>query len=78
MTGTVNFVTIYAPVARMVRLLLAPEVEPPENSCQMNRVFSIYLLLPVMAMAICRRKPLESVFDNTNVASWGQLGIAKN
>ena len=24
-----------------------------------------------MAIAICRGKPLGSVFDNTNVASWG-------
>ena len=62
----------------MVRLLLPPVVEPPENSCRMNRVFSIYLLLPVLAMAICRGKPLESVFDSTNVASWGQLSSAKN
>ena len=42
----------------------------------MNRVFSIFLLLPVMAMVICRKKgkPPGSVFDNTNVASWGAVG----
>ena len=54
------------PAAQMVRLLLAPVVEPPENSCRMNRVFSIFLLLPVMAMVICRGKPSGSVFVNTN------------
>ena len=48
------------------------------NSCRMNRVFSIFLLLPVMAIVICRGKPSGSVFVNTNVASWGRLGIAKN
>ena len=36
-------------------------VEPPENSCRMNRVFSIFLLLPEMAMVTCRRKPSRSV-----------------
>ena len=29
--GTVNFVTNCVPAARMVRLLLAPVVKPPEN-----------------------------------------------
>ena len=29
------------------------------NSCRMNRVFSIFLLLPVMAIVICRGKPSE-------------------
>ena len=42
----------------MVRLLLAPVVEPPKNSSRMNRVFSIFLLLPVMAMVI-RRKTIR-------------------
>ena len=49
MTGTVHFVTNCAPVALMVRLLLAPAVETPE--CRMNRAFSMFLLLPVAAMA---------------------------
>ena len=62
------------PVAQMVRQLLAPAVEPPENSRRMNRVFSIFLLLPVMAMVICRGKPSRSVFLNTNVASWETVG----
>ena len=43
-----------------------------------NRVFSIFLLLPVMAMVICGGKTSGSVLVNTNVASWEQLGIAKN
>ena len=51
--------------AQMVRLLLAPVVEPPENSCRMNRVFLIFLLLPVMAMVTCRGKPSGIVFVNT-------------
>ena len=71
MIGTVNFVTNCVLVYQMVRLLLAPVVEPRENACRMNRVFSIFLLLPILAMAICRGKPLGSVFDKTNVASWG-------
>ena len=57
---------------------LAQVVEPPENSSsRMNRVFSILFVQPVMTLAICRGKPLGSVFDNTNVASWEQLGIAR-
>ena len=74
----VNFVTNCVPAAQIVRLLLAPVVEPPENSCRMKRVFSIFLLLPAMAMVICRGKPSGSVFVNTNVASWGRLDIAKS
>ena len=53
-------------------------VEPPENSCRMNRAFSIFLLLPAAAMAVCREKPSGSVFVNTNVASWERMVIAKN
>ena len=74
MTGTVNFVTNYALVVQMVRLFLAPLVEPPENSCRMNRVFSIFLLLPVTAMAICRRKPLGSVFRQHKRGILGAVG----
>ena len=44
--------------AQMVQLLLAPVVEPPRNSCRMNRVSSISLLQPAMAMVTCRGKPL--------------------
>ena len=44
-----NFLTNCVHAAQMVRLLFAPVVEPPENSCRMNRVFSIFLLLLVMA-----------------------------
>ena len=73
-----DFVTNCVLAAQMVRLLLAPVVEPPENSCRMNRVFSIFLLLPVMAMVICRGTPWGSVFVNTNVASWERLDIAQN
>ena len=40
----------------------------------MNRVFSIFLLVPVMAVAVCRGKPSASVFVNTNVAFWGAVG----
>ena len=38
-------------------------------------------LLDLLAAALngnLQSKPSGSVFDNTNVASWGQLGIAKN
>ena len=48
------------------------------NDRTRTHVESIFLLLPVMAMVICRGKPSGSVFVNTNVASWERLGIAKN
>ena len=67
-------VTNCVPAAQMVRLLLAPVVEPPENSCRMNRVFSIFLLLPLMVMVVCRGKPSGSVLVNTNMASLGAVG----
>ena len=44
MTGAVNFVTNYALVAQIVRLLLAPVVEPQENPCRM-------ILLDLLAAA---------------------------
>ena len=53
--------TNYAPVAQMVRLLLAPAVESPENSCRMNRAFSIFSLLPEVSMAVCRGGILGAV-----------------
>ena len=65
------------PTAQMVRLLLVPVVEPPENSCRMNRVLSIFLLLPVVALVICRGKPSRSVFDNSNVASWSSWALRR-
>ena len=34
--------------------VLAPVAEPAENSCRMNRAFSIFLLLPEVAMVVCR------------------------
>ena len=40
----------------------------------MNRVFSIFLLLPVMVMVVCRGKPSGSVLVNTNMASSGAVG----
>ena len=43
----------------------------------MNRVFSIFLLLPVMATVICRGKPSGSVSANSNVASWGRLALQR-
>ena len=67
------------PAAQMLRLLLAPVVEPPENSCRMNRV-----LLDLLAAArngnsnLQRKTILGSVFVNTNVVSQARLGIAKN
>ena len=40
-----NLVTNYSLVAQMVRWLLVPVVEPPEESCRMNRVFSVFLFV---------------------------------
>ena len=39
MTGTLNLATAYALWAQTVQLLRAPVEGPPENSCQMSRVF---------------------------------------
>ena len=43
----------------------------------MNRVLSIFLLLPVVALVICRGKPSRSVFDNSNVASWSSWALRR-
>ena len=56
-TGTVNIAITCVPLAQMVQLLLAPVVEPPENSCRMNRVSLISLLQPAIAMVTCRGRP---------------------
>ena len=58
----------------MVRLLLAPAVEPPKNSCRMNRVFSIFLLLHVMAMVICRGKTIGKCVRQHKRAILGAVG----
>ena len=55
-----------------------PPRTPRTHRTRINAdLFPIYLLLPAMAMATCRGKPLGSVFDITKVASWGQLALRR-
>ena len=56
-----------------VRLLLAP-AEPPENSCRINRVFSIFLLLPVMAIGNLQRKTIGKCVRQLNCGILGAVG----
>ena len=65
-------------VPQMVHLLLAPVVEPPRNSSRTSCVSSISLLQPAIAMVTCRGKQSRSLYVNTNVISWGRLGIVKS